>query len=102
MILGIANDIVVARKIGTRTLEGVANVLPLRLMARKDAKTTRGSMSNVASTVEDMFNNLNRLVLCCFTGQTTSEPVNEADKGTVKVVVHANTILLYIFHKIPR
>lgn len=100
--LGIANDNVIVRKIGTSTPEELADVLPFRLMTRKEAKTTRGNISDVASAAELTFNNLNRLARCCFADQTTSEPAKEAERGTVKVVVQANTILLYIFQRIPR
>lgn len=99
--LGIANDIVIVRKIGTRRLEG-SDVLPFRLVTCKEVKMTRGNISNVASAAEHTFNNLNRFARCCFTGQATSEPAKEAERGTVKVVVQANTILLYMFQRIPR
>lgn len=100
--LGIANDNVTVRKIGTRTLEAISDFLPFRLVTCKEVKTTGGNISNVASAAEHTFNNLNRLARCCFTGQATSEPAKEAERGTVKVVVQANTILLYIFQRIPR
>lgn len=99
--LGMANDNVIVRKIGTSTPGEITDVLPFTLMTRKEAKTTRGSIRNIASAAEHAFNNLNRLARCRFAGQATSEPAKETDRGTVKVVVQANTILLYIFQRIP-
>lgn len=100
---GIENTRVAIRKPSTRLFDGgIEALVPNQIMptrssvsltgARGDATIkTRGNKRNAASVVENTFNNSNDLVLAFLdAGGTNGVPaIKEADKGTVRVVVHA-------------
>ena len=58
-----------------------------------ETKITRGNISNIPSVVADTFKSLNKRFLCSFAGWAKSVFAKDADRGTVREVVHAKTML---------